>query len=175
MPNTIPPVALKKARERFISEWGGLGSAWGVSRTMSQIHALLMVHSGSLNTDQIMAALEISRGNAHANIQELCSWGLLRKLSRKGDRKDYFEAEKDVWRVVQLILRERKRTEFEPVLGTLANCLASTHGLRDKESLAFRKQLKELQEFTETADRLADRLGRMESSRVLRWIARVLP
>jgi DNA-binding transcriptional regulator GbsR (MarR family) len=175
MPASTPPAALDDARDRFIAEWGGLGPAWGVSRTMSQIHALLMVSPESMNTDQIMGALEISRGNAHSNIQELCAWGLLRKLSRTGERKDYFEAEKDVWRVVQLILRERKRAEFEPALSTLSNCLESTKGLRDKESRAFRKQLKELQEFTSLADRLADRVARMESSTLLRWIARVLP
>ncbi len=174
MPKHRPPEALHAARERFIAEWGGLGPAWGVNRTMSQIHALTMVSLAPMNTDQIMEALGISRGNAHGNIQLLCSWGLLRKLSLRGDRKDYYEAEKDVWRVVQAIVRERKRKEFEPVLATLTSCLESTKGLRDKESRAFRKQLSDLREFAAMGDRVADRVGRMESTAILRWLGRLL-
>ena len=59
MPSRTPSATLEDARDRFIAEWGGLGPAWGVNRTMSQIHALLMVSPESMNTDQIMGALEI--------------------------------------------------------------------------------------------------------------------
>jgi DNA-binding transcriptional regulator GbsR (MarR family) len=169
-----PPQALLDAKEAFLSQWGALGPAWGINRTMSQIHALLMVAPESMNTDQIMEALDISRGNAHGNIKELCAWGLLRKVTRRGDRKDYYEAEKDVWRVVQLITRERKRKELEPVLATLDDCLARTRRLKDAHSRAFRKQLGELQRFAQLGDRVMERVSRQGSGRILPWILRFL-
>ena len=58
--------ALEAARQDYLNQWGALGSAWGVNRTMSRIHALLMVSIDPLNTDEIMEELDISRGNAHA-------------------------------------------------------------------------------------------------------------
>jgi len=168
------PAALEEAREEFLAQWGALGSAWGVNRTMSRIHALLMISRESLTTDEIMEDLEISRGNAHANIKELVSWGLVRPVLRKGVRKDYYEAEKDVWKVVRLISRQRRRKELEPAVEVLGDCLDRTRGLRDAESKAFREQLKELQEFAQLADRVLERVGREEVGRVLPWLVKFL-
>lgn len=141
---------------------------------MSQIHALLMVAPEACNTDDVMAELQISRGNAHANITELCDWGLLRKVKRPGDRKDYYEAEKDVWRVVQCIARARRRKELEPVLQTLDDCLEQTRSLKDANTRAFRKQLKELQRFAKMGDQVMRRVAEGRSSRILPWILRFL-
>lgn len=171
---TRSPKKLMAARAEFLAKWGALGPAWGVSRTMSQIHALLMVSPEPQNTDSVMAALQISRGNAHANIKELCDWGLLSKVAKPGDRKDYYQAEKDVWRVVQCITRARKRMELEPVLQTLAACIEQTRKLKDPESKAFRKQLGELQRFAKLGDRLMERVTRGASSRILPWVLRFL-
>jgi len=168
------PDPLDAARQEFLTQWGTLGPAWGVSRTMSQIHALLLVSRESMNTDEIMEALGISRGNAHTNITELVSWGLLRRAPRKGERKEYFEAEKDVWRVVQIITRERKRKELQPVLETLDACLERTRGLRDAEARAFRKQLREVQDFAKLADRVMERVGSGKSGVILPWLLKFL-
>ncbi len=174
MAKTRTPKALADARSAFLDQWGALGPAWGVSRTMSQIHALLMVAPEPLNTDQIMEELEISRGSAHGNIKELCDWGLLRKVTRRGDRKDYFEAEKDVWRVIQCITRARKRKELEPVLSALDDGLQKTKGLKDAQSRAFRAQLRELQKFANLADNVMERVERGSSGRILPWVLKFL-
>ena len=52
---------LQQTREEFITQWGALGSAWGINRTMAQIHALLMVSPEPLTTDEVMEELQISR------------------------------------------------------------------------------------------------------------------
>ncbi|MHC5018788.1 MAG: GbsR/MarR family transcriptional regulator [Planctomycetota bacterium] len=168
------PKPLAAARAEFLASWGALGPNWGVSRTMSQIHALAMVSPEPLNTDTVMAELQISRGNAHANIKELCDWGLLRKVAKPGDRKDYYEAEKDVWRVVQCIARVRRRKEIEPVLQTLDGCLAQTKGGKDPATRAFRRQLSELQRFAQLGDRVLGKVTQGASGRILPWILRFL-
>jgi DNA-binding transcriptional regulator GbsR (MarR family) len=168
------PRALEEAREEFLTRWGALGPAWGVNRTMSRIHALLMVSTEPLNTDQVMAELGVSRGNAHTNIKELVSWGLLKPVRIEGDRKEYFEAEKDVWRVVQLIVRERKRKELRPVLETLDGCIERTSGLKNAEARAFREQLEALRELAGLADSVMDKVGRERSKLVLPWLKRFL-
>jgi DNA-binding transcriptional regulator GbsR (MarR family) len=174
MANKRKPKALVGARKEFLDQWATLGPAWGVNRTMSQIHALLMIQDEPMNTDQIMEALAVSRGNAHANLKELLTWGLLKSVKIPGDRKEYFEAEKDVWRVVQLITRERKRKELQPVLDTLDTCLERTQGLRDPDSKAFRKQIRELKKFADLADRVMERIASKRSGIILPWILKFL-
>lgn len=174
MTTTRTPKILRDARAEFLDRWGELGPAWGVNRTMSRIHALLMVAPEPLNTDEIMAALDVSRGNAHGNVKELCAWGLLRRVRRPGDRKDYYEAEKDVWRVIQLIARQRRRKEVEPVLDALEGSLARTKGLKSAEAKAFRKQLLELHRFAKLGDRVLAKTERMASPGLLRWVTRFL-
>lgn len=111
--STPPPTALRDAEAEFLTAWGALGPAWGVNRTMRRIHALLVVSPGPVNTDQVMAALAVSRGNAHGNVQEPCAWLLLREVTVPGDRKDSHEAEMDVWKVVPRMARVRRRKEVE--------------------------------------------------------------
>ena len=103
-----------------------MGSAWGINRTMAQIHALLMTSDRALTTDEVMEDLKISRGNAHQNLRELVGWGLVRSVIRKGERKEYFESEKDVWRMFCIVARERKRREIEPALKALRACEEQT-------------------------------------------------
>ena len=111
---------LHDVREEFIAQWGVMGTQWGINRTMAQIHALLITSADPLSTDEVMEALTISRGNAHTNLKELVSWGLLRIVTRKGERKEFFEAEKDVWEIFRRIVEQRKRRELDPALLVVA-------------------------------------------------------
>ena len=111
---------LKQARSEFVAQWGALGTQWGINRTMAQIHALLMTATQPVTTDEVMEELQISRGNAHTNLKELVAWGLVRMVVRKGERRDFYEAEKDVWTIFTIVgfedsgLRFRFWKEYSP-------------------------------------------------------------
>ena len=107
------------AQDRFISSWGQMASAWGISRTMAEVHALLYITGRALNTDDVIERLQISRGNASMSLRSLQDWGLIARVHRRGDRKEYFEAEGDVWAIFKTIARERKKRELDPVLTSL--------------------------------------------------------
>src|SRR6476659_8089476 len=154
--------ALSEARDQFVSQWGVIGSAWGVNRTMAQIHALLITAPAALSTDDIMQDLKISRGNAHKNLRDLVSWGLIRSVVRKGERKEYFEAEKNVWKMFCIILRERRRRELRPAQAALQECAARTRVLKGPEAAAFNKQIKALSDFRELADNVITKISRSE-------------
>lgn len=96
-----------------------MGSAWGISRTMAEIHALLYITGDALNTDDIMDRLQISRGNASMSLRALQDWGIVTRIHRRGDRKEYFETDRDVWSLFKTIARERKKRELDPVLALL--------------------------------------------------------
>ena len=108
-------MTLEQAKQQFIQTWGNFGTQWGINRSMAQVHALLLVSDQSKCTEDIMAELSISRGNANMNLRELMNWNLIYKETIQGDRKEYFRAEKDMWEVAKRITKERKRREIEPL------------------------------------------------------------
>ena len=53
---------LAQIKDDFVTQWGALGSQWGINRTMAQIHALLLIAPESLSAESVMEDLQISRG-----------------------------------------------------------------------------------------------------------------
>ena len=138
----------QEALQQFILLWGEMASHWGINRTMAQIHALLYAAERPLDTDEIMARLQISRGNANMNLRALVDWDLVRKTHQIGSRKDYYTAEQDVWKITTTIIEQRRKREIKPVQQALAAC---THTLRVGEPLT-----EEETQFAERIDNLAD-------------------
>ncbi len=110
---------LIEAQRRFVHAWGQMGSTWGISRTMAEVHALLYILGEPLCADEVMERLDISRGNASMSLRALVDWGVVRREHRPGERREYFSAEGDVWSMLQAILRERIRREIHPALAAL--------------------------------------------------------
>lgn len=152
--------AYNEALEQFVKLWGDMASAWGINKTMSQIHALLYAESHPLDTDAIMEKLEISRGNANMNLHRLLEWELIHKVSKKGTRKDFYEAETDVWKVVSTIIKERQQREIEPIRAELVECVKTLEagGLNDEESRAFKERIENYSEFLQMFERFTDAL-----------------
>ena len=109
---------------RLLRSGGEMASQWGINRTMAQIHARLFCANAPMNTDDLMQALDISRGNASMNLRSLCEWRLVSKKRLPDSRKDYYCADTNVWRITARIIEERKRRELQPVQTQLEACLA---------------------------------------------------
>ena len=165
---------LKQARGEFVAQWGAMGTQWGINRTMAQIHALLMTAPEPVTTDEVMEELQISRGNAHTNLKELVAWGLVRVVVRKGERRDYFEAEKDVWSIFTIVARERRRREIDPALAVLGRCAEESAHMVSAEGQAFHEQMRQLQEFVEFTSRMADSVASLKHGFAVQLAAKLL-
>src|SRR5436305_15219463 len=117
-----PDQQLKTAQDLFIGRWGEMGQTWGINRTMAEIHAFLYITGLPQCTDDVMERLNISRGNASMSLRALCDWGIIRRLHKRGERREYFESLSDVWEMFSIIAAERKRREMDPVLETIKQC-----------------------------------------------------
>lgn len=148
---------LAEAKKQFISEFGAFGSKWGVNRTMAQVHALLLVSAESLCADDVMEQLGISRGNANMNLRALIDWGLVRKTHKEGQRKEYFYAEKDIWKITRRIIKERKKRELEP-LRLMLNELQTNIDDDSPEAVEFIKIMNELSTFGNAADTALEKI-----------------
>lgn len=147
---------LPEAQQQFISSWGAFGTHWGINRTMAQIHALLLISPDPLTQDDIMEELNISRGNTNMNIRELINWGLVERVLLPGERKEYFSAEKDIWKVVKQIVKERKKRELEPMLKLLDQLEEVEGDKRDKDVKAFIEVVSGIKKLGKQADKTLD-------------------
>ena len=107
---------LADAKEQYIQTWGTFATNWGINRTMAQVHALLLASGKALSTDEVMEELQISRGNANTNLRALMDWGIVKKELVRGERKEYFSADKDIWFLFKQITKERRKREIEPII-----------------------------------------------------------
>ncbi|MDG2020713.1 MAG: ArsR family transcriptional regulator [Phycisphaerales bacterium] len=155
---------LELSRDTFITHWAEMGSSWGVPRSVAEVHALLFIEGRAMCADEIMSRLQVSRGSVSMTLRTLADWGIVTKTRQRGDRKEYFEAEQDVWNLLSLIVRARKRRELEPLLAALdetrqaANVDPTADATELKEHLA---RLDSMHDALRRLDRLSDQfIGR---------------
>lgn len=142
---------LDEGKRQFIESWGQLGINWGTNKTMGQVHAVLLMAPYPICADEIMRQLEISRGTVNTNTRTLIDWGLVHKKFKKGHRKEYFIAEKDVVKIFKAVIAQRKKKELDPMLNVL-NEIKSVEG-NCPESNEFCKVVNGLYQFSTQADK----------------------
>src|SRR4051812_34838893 len=115
---------LTPAGLKFVLHWGEMGQAWGINRTMAQVHALLFISPEAVDAAEISRLLDVSRSNVSTSLRELITWGVVKRVHVIGCRCDRFEALKDVMETFRVIMAERKRREMDPTILLLENCVA---------------------------------------------------
>jgi DNA-binding transcriptional regulator GbsR (MarR family) len=143
---------LSEAVERFVLYWGDLGGQWGVNRSFSQIHALLYLSERPLTAEEIAASLGLARSNVSTSLRELMAWNLIRRVPVRGDRREHFEAETDLWEIAMRIAAVRKEREIDPAVEALRACVAEAKHDRKLHPVAG-KRLTDMLAFVETLDR----------------------
>jgi DNA-binding transcriptional regulator GbsR (MarR family) len=167
----------REAVGQFVTLWGEMASSWGINRTMAQIHALLFVSDEPLHTDAIMEHLQISRGNANMNLRALLDWNLIWRSNIPGSRKDFYQAEKDVWAITTTIIRERQRQEIQPVqdaLDGVASTLRAGDARLSPQEAAFAARLDELASLMRVFAGVSAALLPLVSSRNARHVQRII-
>lgn len=165
---------LQEAKNRFVQAWGTLATQWGINRTMAQIHALLMISPEALTTEDLMAQLQISRGNVSMNLRDLMDWGLVFKELRPGERKEYFFAEKDAWKVAKQVAKERRKRELEPVVKLLDELKNVPVRAGDRESETFHNTIESISRVVNLADGALDAAMKAEESLILGTLIKLL-
>jgi DNA-binding transcriptional regulator GbsR (MarR family) len=165
---------LQASKQKFIDIWGSLGSEWGINRSVAQVQALLLVSTEPVSTDEIMEALTISRGNANMSLRQLLDYGIIYKKVYAGDRKEYFIAEKDVWKWAVKIAMMRKQKEIDPVMNVLKELKEETRKSQSAETKEFYKTVSDIQSFTEQLGTLADKIFSSNRGELLLKLLKVI-
>jgi DNA-binding transcriptional regulator GbsR (MarR family) len=141
---------------------------------MAQVHALLLVSPEPLSADEIMEQLQISRGNANLNVRALMDWGLVEKVLRPGERREFFSAEKDIWKVFRQVVKERRKRELEPMLAVLEELKKVEGDRRDRNVKAFTDSVDGIYKFAGKADKTLETLIKADENWFLGSVMKLL-
>jgi DNA-binding transcriptional regulator GbsR (MarR family) len=193
--SSATPDEIRLAQDRFIAFWSEMGTRWGVQRSMAEVHALLFIVGEPLSAEEIMERLSISRGSVSTTLKQLVEWGLVQRVNTKlrggaktdatrGDRREFHQAEQDVWKLFYTILRARKRREFDPLVDELGTCRVhgkdsktpSRGGRRSEREKQHDQKIDELLELCVFFDGLANTISKSGKGieRATKLLAKVL-
>jgi len=143
---------LIKARDNFVEGSGYLASTLGLNRVLGQLYAMLFLSNEPLCLDDMAERLKISKGNASVNIRELEKLGVVRKVWVKGSRKDFYEAEVDLEKLIKRGIVAAVKRRMDMILGTVGtteNLVKKAGDMNGEEKKAAELYLKRLQSVKE--------------------------
>src|SRR5215475_6119580 len=150
---------------RVVDAIGGLIEFWGFRRAMGRMWAILYLSPQPLPASELGERLAMSTGAVSMTLSELVHWGVVKKSWVPGDRKDYYEPETSIWKMVSRVFRERELAQIRAAIDTFQDVLAEIGKLRGAAG-DERKRLRFVAERIESLLQLA-RLGEMLLAAVL--------
>lgn len=118
-----PAASLSRAELKAADAVGSLMELWGFRRQLGRIWTVLFLSERPLAAPELCERLQISTGLLSMSLAELRRWGVVRSAAVPGDRKEHFEAETHVWRLVRRVLAERERKAVEGALAAVEAAL----------------------------------------------------
>ena len=113
---------LEIAQYKFIGYLSKLSDSFGLNKLVAQIYALLYLSDKALSLDEIAEKLKVSKGSISVNIRELEKWGAVKSVWVKGSRKDYYEAELNLKKIISNKLRSAVEKRLVEVGGVIDEC-----------------------------------------------------
>ncbi len=163
---------IEEAKANTILGLSHISNFWGFSKGMGAIFGVLYLSPNALSLDELVEQVGITKGAVSTNVRQLERLGLVHKKVVMGERKDYYEAETDFWKVVKGILREREKSEFDRAIRTVSDSLViveSAVDLSPEEAVRaafYQKRIKTLADFFKTLDSLVATLLAVDSLRL---------
>ncbi len=161
---------LAEAREHFIQGMSRISHFWGFPKAMGAIYGAVYLSPEPLSLDDLVAQVGVTKGSVSTNVRTLERLGMVHKRVQLGDRKDYYVAETDFWKVVRGVLREREQNEFAQALNTVQESMEMTDTAvttpEDAELAQFyQERMQNMQNFFNTLDNLVSTLIALDELR----------
>ncbi len=168
---------LTSAREHFIQGVSRISYFWGFPKAMGAIYGAIYLSPDPLTLDDMVKQVGISKGAASTNVRSLERLKMIHKQLKVGDRKDYYIAETDFWKIVKGVLKEREQSEFDLALRSVSESLEMLKGINkkaaDKELVAFyEKRMKATKKFFGQLDNIVATIvaiNDLKSSTLKKW------
>jgi len=162
---------LAQAEEHFIQGMSRISHFWGFPKAMGAIFGALYLSPTPRSLDEIVNTVGVSKGAVSTNVRALERLGMVHKHIQIGDRKDFYFAETDFWKIIKGILKERQKSEFDHALRTVDESLemvtASSSGSDEIELAEFyRGRMEAMQSFFHNLDNIVATLMALDELRL---------
>lgn len=150
---------IQAAKAHFIQGMSRISHFWGFPKAMGAIFGAIYLAPQPISLDDLVAQVGVSKGAVSTNVRNLERLGMIHKHLQIGDRKDYYIAETDFWKIIRNLLREREKSEFDRALRTVTesmDLIANVPSDPTERELAqfYRGRMQEMQRFFDSLDNL---------------------
>ena len=162
---------LINARENFVQGMSRISHFWGFPKAMGAIYGAIYLSPTSLSLDEIVEQVSVTKGAVSTHVRTLERLGMVHKQIRLGDRKDYYEAEADFWKIMRGVLREREQNEFDLALNCVNDSLTMVNEANPGESNAelaafYQERMEGMQRFFNTLDNIVATLLALDETQL---------
>lgn len=164
---------------------GRLIEFWGFKRNMGRVWAVLFLSPEPLSAEDLRQSLKLSSGAVSMTLNELARWGVVRKVWVQGERRDFFAAEVQLWRMISRVFSEREKTEIVMAIESFEEALADVSKLRHSTDPKTRaraelqyeriKQLLELARLGKTMIETLLATAKLDAEPLVRFLLRQTP
>jgi DNA-binding transcriptional regulator GbsR (MarR family) len=163
--------SIAAAQENFIQGLSRISQFWGFPRAMGAIFGALYLSPDPLCLDELVAQVNVTKGAVSTNVRALERLGLVHRQVRIGERRDYYTAETDFWKIIKGLLREREKSEFDHALCTVDESLqmlkeASVDEAQAERVAFYVGRLKNMQGFFRALDNIVATLLALDEMRM---------
>jgi DNA-binding transcriptional regulator GbsR (MarR family) len=124
---------------------GRLIEFWGFKRNMGRVWTVLYLSLEPLSAEELRVALQLSSGAVSMTLSELARWGVVRKVWIQGERKDFYAAEVQLWRMISRVFNEREKSEVIAAIDAFEEALRQLERIRKTTSDVQTRARAELQ------------------------------
>jgi DNA-binding transcriptional regulator GbsR (MarR family) len=160
---------LEQARDHFIQGMSQISHFWGFPKAMGAIYGAIYLSPTPMTLDELVAQVGVSKGTVSTNVRKLERLQMVHKQVRVGDRKDYYVAETDLWKIVRGVLQERQNRDFSRALQSVDESLSmvSAASATDADLAHFyQERIANLQAFFKTLDKLVATIAALDQIRL---------
>ena len=102
---------------------GRLMEFWGFRRHMGRLWTVLYLSPEAMTTVDLSETLQLSSSAVSLSLGELVRWGAVRKTWRPGERKDFYQAESNVWKLLRRVYERRELSLIREAIDALSSAL----------------------------------------------------
>jgi DNA-binding transcriptional regulator GbsR (MarR family) len=103
---------------------GDIIEHWGFRKVLGRVWTVLFIAAEPLPAAAVGERLQMSAGAVSMSLTELQRWGVVHRVWKPGERKEFFEAETDFWRMISKVFDERERLLADSVRSRLERAVS---------------------------------------------------
>ena len=151
---------LEKAQDVLLEKVNNICGKFGLNNIMAELYIILYTANETLSLSEMAERLKISKGSVSINIRALESYGAVKRVWVKGSRKDYYEAERNISKVIVERVKsmaEKRLFDLDDMLNSSYRALDSIKFKNEEEKAgieSFRQKLDELKKLYSKASLL---------------------